>query len=228
MRVMAVIPSKPSSERIPNKSRSEINGQSLVDLAFNAASNAYSVTDAFICGVAGGGHPHIPWPEDSYDIAALAQHALKYTGIDYDYVVTLLPTCPCRTPGQIDDMIREVSTNKLAGGVSVCPTKPWLWTPEGKLPWTLYPPINPLGYRRSQDLPTMFQEINSCQIARADQTRIGKRWGYPLALQVLPPYAAIDIDTPTDLVYAREHLHNFIEMLRAEQFTYYHIGPDNL
>lgn len=214
MNILCVIPARSGSQRIPGKNLRKLAGNSLVRIAYDAAVSSgvfksiYVSTDDQLMA---DGCPWIERPieisQASSDISEASKHALitaeKINDCKYDYVVTLQPAIPLRTGALIKNLVENVIKNKCSGGVTGVETVPWLWSEQGgaaKNSWT------PEPYPRSQSFKGqhLWQEINAVQMASREVALQGKRWDLPLLIQLMPPFAIIDIDEPEDLESAQQ------------------------
>ena len=215
VKVLAVIPARMGSQRIPRKNALEIeHGLSLAQHAVDCAlwsgacdrivvstddPTALPIRDALVSlrpeALATG----------TADIASVVRHELacaEANGARYDYCVTLQPAVLARSPLIVSRLVRAVVNERAGGGLTMCPVHPWIWTAKDG---TLSAPWLPGPYPRSQDSGRMWQEINSVQVASAEAVRAGKRWSGPLAVIDLPGWASVlDVDTPEDLAAARD------------------------
>ena len=136
MNVLAVIPARGGSKGIPRKNLRRINGKSLVAYAAEAALSAKSVDKAVIStddheireeGLRFGLEaPFLRPAELATDEASSIdtwRHAWleseNFYGVQFDASVLLEPTSPNRTPSDIDEAIRLLSTNGVDSIVSV-------------------------------------------------------------------------------------------------------------
>lgn len=215
MRVLAVIPARMGSTRLPWKNRLEIEpGISLAQHAVDCARGSgvcsrivvstdapadLPIRDAIInrrpADLSGG----------SADIAAVVRHELVNAETAdgcFDYVVTLQPAVLARSPLIVRRLVEAVAEHRANGGLTMCPVHPWVWTERAfgvTAPWL------PGPYPRSQDCGAMWQEINAVQVSSARVVRDGGRWSEPLVILDLPIWAAaLDVDTPADMATARD------------------------
>lgn len=215
MNVLAVIPARMGSARMPWKNRLEIEvGTSLAQHAVDCARGSGACRHIVVSTDAPDDLPirnaHVAKrPADlstgTADIAAVVQDVLaqaERTMGRFDYVVTLQPAVLARSPLIVRRLVEAVAEAKASGGLTMCPVHPWIWNErDGKAcaPWL------PGPYPRSQDCGPMWQEINAVQVSSAESVRAGRRWDFPLAILDLPTWAAaLDVDTPADLAMARD------------------------
>ncbi len=215
MRVLAVIPARMGSQRLPRKNLMEIEpGISLVQHAIDCARFS-GVVDR-VCyssdeEIYGSGAQFVRRPDEisgpTADIAAAVKHATEDMERSYkekyDFVVTLQPAVLARSPLIVQRLVSRILTNDARGGLTMAVTHRWIWKVGGMFAendWHGGP------YPRSQDdkMPRRV-EINAVQVTHRDDVGAGRRWAPPLVIMDLPPWAAaLDIDTPEDMAMARD------------------------
>jgi CMP-N-acetylneuraminic acid synthetase len=215
MNVLAVIPARMGSARVPWKNRLEIEaGVSLAQHAVDCARGSGVCRHIVVSTDAPEDLPirnaqvsrrSIDLATGTADIAAVVQGVLtqaERTMGRFDYVVTLQPAVLARSPLIVRRLVEAVAAAGASGGLTMCPVHPWIWNErDGKAcaPWL------PGPYPRSQDCGPMWQEINAVQVSSAESVRVGRRWDFPLVILDLPTWAAaLDVDTPADLATARD------------------------
>jgi len=217
MRVLGVILARGGSTRFPDKNLATLGDKSLVEWAAVAAKDSKLLTDVVVstdsAEIAAKLEPYnIPWIKRPDEISgpdgriedaivhALAKMEAK-TG-QYDYVVALQAACPIRPPEAIDVMISMVSSKNLRGGVTVIKRTHWIWRSDQGRATTWW---DPKLYPRSQDITAdSLEEINSIMMVPRAEALKSLRGASPYLLLELPPWAAVDIDTPDDLLYAQQ------------------------
>jgi hypothetical protein len=217
MSILAVVPARMGSERMPRKNACEIEpGLSLVQHAIDCAMHSMCVDD--IC-VSTDAHDlpihsaHVAIrPRDLSGPTADIRHAVQHAALEmakterrtWDYVVTLQPAVLARSPLILRRLMDHIRAHKCRGGLTMAATHRWIWTlgTDAANDW------HPGPYPRSQDSAARAVEINAIQVATWDGAALRidpLRWDTPLAVAVLPPWcAALDIDTPADLAMARD------------------------
>lgn len=229
MRILCIIPARSSSVRIKHKSLSVIDGRTLVRLAFDCAAESGVCSDIAISSDQRFMADGLPWVErpvhlsgETADIASAIAHAItvreRDLKIQFDYVVTLQPTIPVRDARLLRKMVEDIELRKCKGALTGVPIVPWTWVARGdeaENSWT------PNPYPRSQSFVSecRWQEINAVQIADRDSALSGQRWGLPLLIQLLPPYAVLDIDDAHDLATARVALRPILSALAADKLA---------
>jgi N-acylneuraminate cytidylyltransferase len=127
--VIAIIPARAGSKRIPNKNIVEFMGKPMIAWTIRAAleSNIFSdvlvSTDceeiALLSRTFGASVPFLRDPKDADDFAPIGiatSNALlqmeNYKSVKYDTVIQLMPNCPCRTA---DDIIASYNSFLVSG-----------------------------------------------------------------------------------------------------------------
>jgi len=229
MNILCVIPARSGSERIVQKNLKKLAGKSLVQLAYEAAEESGVFTAIYISSdeeAMADGYPWIERPKSisgpTSDIALAAKHALHEAELrdecEYQYVVTLQPAVPLRTPRLIKDLVHNVIERNCSGGLTGVETVPWLWRERGGLAQNDW---SPGPYPRSQSFKGshFWQEINAVQMAPRCVVLAGRRWGLPLLIQLMPPFAIIDIDEPADLLAAESTFPLLLEALSTTEYN---------
>jgi CMP-N-acetylneuraminic acid synthetase len=220
-RLLAVIPARGGSKRLPRKNVLPLAGRPLICWSIDAAlaSGVFddvlvSTDDEEIATVARAAGALVPWlrpaelASDTATSAAVLQHALAwYEGArgPAEAVVLLQPTSPFRGAASIREAVAafQAQDEHEARGavVSVSPAAQhpaWCFQLEGGL-------MEPfLGWealqRRSQDLPPAYALNGSIYVIPAAMVRAGHApLGPGTRAFVMPePEAAVDIDTEAD------------------------------
>lgn len=134
--ILAIIPARGGSKRLPKKNVRNLSGQPLISWTIDAAKQSKYIdrlivsTDddeiAKISNEYGADVPFMRPQELSTDTAMsidVVNHALKYmfgNKEKFDYVMLLQPTSPLRTPQHIDEAIELLNLKSADGIVSVC------------------------------------------------------------------------------------------------------------
>jgi CMP-N-acetylneuraminic acid synthetase len=220
--VLATIPARAGSKRLPGKNLRPLGGQPLIAYAIRAALACgavdrvvVSTEDAAIAGVARDyGASVVARPAelatDEANLGPVCRHALaeieRIDGRRYEIHVLLQPTSPFRTARHI----REGLDRLLEGGVdSVQSVRPAMEHPL----WTLRledglvrPYLSGNGSpaaRRKQELPPAYYPNGALYIAfRRVLVERGEVLGERIAPLAMSTEASIDIDTPFDFLVA--------------------------
>ena len=228
-KILAVIPARAGSKRIKNKNLSVIGGKTLVDWAYEVAEDSEVFSDIVVSSddeKMASGHLWVRRPSsisgEKSDISQATAHAMgvmeNLNSCQYDYVVTLQPAVPLRSCKIIKRLINRVIQYDCGGGITGVGVVPWLWTEAkgaGRNSWF------PDAYPRSQEFDGIhhWQEINSIQVAKRGVVLQNKRWDLPLAVELMPSYAVLDIDEPEDLEMADRALPVLMDLLEKDRFS---------
>jgi CMP-N-acetylneuraminic acid synthetase len=213
MKIIAIIPCRMGSKRLPRKNALEIEpGVSLVQQAIDCAFAAGVFDRTFVLtddpGLRFRGADYLPeTPElagDGCDIATAVADTVERLERSLgrvDLVATLQPAVLARSGLIVRQLVEQVRDLGAGGGLTMARTLPWQWTArdgEAHNAWS------PGAYPRSQAAAHHLVEVNACQVARRDAVAAGRRWGLPLIVAELPEWAAaLDVDEPADLARAR-------------------------
>lgn len=221
MKIIAVIPARAGSKRVPGKNTKKLGPWPLLawSIRIALASKALervivSTEDASIADVArdhGADVPHLRSPHlatdkaRAEDVLIEALDWIKQDGASSDGVMLLQPTSPFRRK---DSIHKAIILFKEHGEsvVSVSPSKIhpfWCKTvsPEGELiPFTKDAP----DIRRTQDLPPVYQINGLIYLAKPETLIEGETLysKHTRALIVDNPLETVDIDTPLDWLIA--------------------------
>ncbi|WP_219017771.1 acylneuraminate cytidylyltransferase family protein [Shewanella algae] len=218
-KVIAIIPARGGSKRLPRKNILPLGGKPLIGWTIEAAQNSAYVDDIFIstddqeiADVARQFGINIPElrPEELSTDTATTQSVLFYTlekyGKDADIVVLLQPTSPFRSSDHIDQAIKSLIEKSAFSVVSVTPCEhPPQWAntlpDNGSMKDFLH-----FGWgKRSQDLSEAFRlngaiyVYDICRLLTIGEMAYREdTYAYKM-----PNEASIDIDNLTDFEYAK-------------------------
>jgi N-acylneuraminate cytidylyltransferase len=217
--VLALIPARGGSKRLPGKNMRSLGGKPLVEWSFAAARQARLVgrivlssddRELLDCALASPGIEAIERPaalaSDTASSVDVALHALHYeaaAGRHWDVLALLQPTSPLRPPGRIDEGLALLAGVGAAAvvGVTSAPAHPFHVYFEGP-GGVLWPAAGTVEQRaaRSQELPRAHVLTGSFYAIRTAVLRRERRFivegTMPLACNV--PGEAIDIDIAAD------------------------------
>jgi CMP-N,N'-diacetyllegionaminic acid synthase len=208
--VVAIIPARGGSKRIPRKNLLVVGGLPLVGHSIRHARDAsvdevyVSTEDPEIAQVAAAfGAEVIQRPAELAGDEATSESSLLHVldaradrGLaDPDLVVFLQPTSPIRRPGDID---RAVGTLTAAGAdslFSACENNRLIWAlNRGELRSVNY------DYRsrqREQDMAVQYRENGSIYVFRPEILRMHRnRLGGRIAVHEMDYWSSFQIDTP--------------------------------
>jgi N-acylneuraminate cytidylyltransferase len=219
--LLAVIPARGGSRRVPRKNIREMHGRPLLAYSVDAALRSglfarvvVSTDDAEIAAVAralGADVPFLRAPALADDVTPVSRATidvvdrLEATGDTYPVVCQLMPNCPLRTA---DDMVashRQFTDRPADAQISVARfgwQSAW-WAMIRESDGSLDPLFPEALRQRSQDLPELFCPTGAAWWARTDALRragtfhMAGRTGWEIDWT-----HAIDIDTEDDWLLA--------------------------
>lgn len=220
LRLLAIIPARGGSKRLPRKNVLPLLGRPLIDWSIRAALDSrlcvdvlVSTDDAEIAEVASRGGALVPWrrpAELSTDTAATAPvlaHALGWYEAErgtVDAVLLLQPTSPFRTVASILGALKAYAAQPGDAPQPIVSVSPSANHPA----WSFYlesGAMTPcLGWeplsRRSQDLPVAYSLNGAIYVIPADDIRRSLPLVRPgvLSYVMTDPLESLDIDTPED------------------------------
>lgn len=155
MSVVAVIPARGNSKRLPGKNIRELNGKPLIAYSCLIAQSCNTIdrvivvsdSDEILEEAGPYADEFIKLPDQFTTDSAPLTETLQYTleNINYtdEWLVLLQPTCPLRQPSLVDKWIREIEGKEVDGVVSVDIDNYKLGTRAGNLFAPTYQPMTP-------------------------------------------------------------------------------------
>ena len=215
-KVLAIIPARKGSKRLPKKNKLDLNGKPLVAWTIESAMKstyiddiAISTNDEDIVETAKSYNIDVPFlrPEElssdqssTMDVIIHTINFYKSMGKFYDVVILLQPTSPLRTSVDIDNSLKLLSKDVKAI-VSVCKLdhSP-LWSnvlPANKsLEFFLKEDVQGL---RSQDLPQYYRINGAIYLSKINYLKKNKSFfGNQSKAYIMSTNNSIDIDTKLD------------------------------
>ncbi|MHB1105149.1 MAG: acylneuraminate cytidylyltransferase family protein [Lutibacter sp.] len=215
MNIIAIIPARGGSKRLPNKNTILMGGIPLITHSINFAKEnqvdkiVVSTDDASIKEIA------LQYGAELLDRTAdlasdvsptidTLKHVMENVAGNYDYVVVLQPTNPLRPKNLLQEALKQMKEGNFDSLMTVTRNEQKL----GKIINDKFVPYNYAIGQRSQDLEPLYFENGLLYIAKTPLILEGKLVGENhLPFIVNHPYANVDIDTQEDLDYA-EYLFN--------------------
>ncbi len=222
MTVIAVIPARGGSVRVPGKNAQTIGGKSLVYWAAKAALETpfidhvllstddeamFDLVDGLGVEYLGKRQFHADH-ESPVSLASLGEVEVweRTTGLHADIVVQLMPTSPFRRPEDISCVLSPVLQGIAESALSVVPF-------IGANPWWSFKFIDEDRYdpffldafnMRSQDLPNIYGLSGAVWVSTFASLERSRSFSRPESRKVeIPWLSGFEIDTPHDLVLAR-------------------------
>ena len=222
MRVLALIPARGGSKRLPGKNLLPLGGKPLISWSIDVVRDLPCVVDVLvstddlaIAQVAVENGAMVPWlrpPElatDNANSVDVALHALNWYETEHgvvDGLMLLQPTSPLRTRATVEHGIALFQAVKGLGVVGVSPaaTHPmWAFKRVGSVlkPWVSQKALQ----TRSQDLPEAYA-VNGAFYLLSPKKLRKLRSFFPngfLPLIMGDEWESIDIDTEKDYLLAQ-------------------------
>ncbi|OKY24701.1 acylneuraminate cytidylyltransferase family protein [Thalassotalea sp. PP2-459] len=187
-KILAVIPARAGSKRLPGKNSKMLCGKPLVQWTIEAAQQALEISDIIvstdcenIADIAKQSGVSVPFlrPDSISGDEATAIDVVRHTanylteqGKSYDYVIWLQPTSPLRTVENIQHAIQVLKDKQASAVISVCEcdhSPMWSNTlaSDGNMQnfISTFVKKNP----RSQALPTYYRLNGAIYIAKIEQ-----------------------------------------------------------
>lgn len=226
MRILAIVPARGGSKRIPRKNIKLLGGQPLLSYTIRTAQQCslidrliVSTDDEEIAAVASryGATPPFLRPgalaEDTSTDQSVVVHVLQMlqaTGESFDTILWLRPTAPFRRVVDLENVLQRFSIGDVDLVRSVTPVAGdlhpyWMYRKEGETLVPLMDQIRPEDYPRSQLLPQRFFRLNGV-VDAFSPTHV---WTAPylytssrIGFVEVPAVRSLDIDEPHDFLYA--------------------------
>jgi N-acylneuraminate cytidylyltransferase len=212
--VLAIVPARGGSKRIPGKNLREVGGKPLLAWTIEEAQKSryidrliLSSEDDEITRIAQAWGCEVPFKrpielaQDETPGVDPVLHALAVLP-GYDYVVLLQPTSPLRRASDVDLCLEKCLTSKAAACVSVSEAEDspyWMYTisSEGNLSKLIETSDS---FTRKQDLPKVYKLNGAVYVAQCHWLSKKKSFLSDQTIaHVMPQERSIDIDTELDL-----------------------------
>lgn len=228
-RILALIPAKAASTRLPRKNMTVFEGETLVARAVRCAREAgvfddivVTTEDEEIAQEARRAGARVPFlrpeklavdPAGVADVTLYMLDELEQQGDAYETVVILLPTSPFRRAA---DCREALELYRRAGVSFLMSVTKYEHSPLAALVMTdgLLEPLHPdwilrLGAKADRPLPVTVRSngaVTICNVAKMREA--GTYYHYPLAAYEMPWERSVDIDTQADLALAQFLVHS--------------------
>lgn len=220
-KVLAIIPARGGSKRLPGKNILDLNGKPLIAWTIEAAKNAkyidkviVSTDDKKITEISEKYGAEVPFmrpnalSSDTASSIGVILHAINFfkeKEIKFDYIVLLQPTSPLRTEEDINGAF-DLLNDKTKAVVSVCETEHSpLWSNTLPADLSMKNFIRPaIKNVRSQDLPKYYRLNGAIYISEIVylMDNNGFIGGQTMAFIMLQEMS-VDIDDKRDLLLAQ-------------------------
>lgn len=227
--VIAVIPARGGSKRVPGKNERVLLGRRLIEYTIEAALTSgvfervvVSTDSESIADISRGAGADVPFireaslADDQAHVSAVTVDALERLareGSTYVHVAQLLPNCPLRTAEDLQQSYEHFVLSGADVQISVARygwQSPW-WAMRAGPRGELIPLFQSEATQRSQDLTELVCPTGAVWWARTDALlrertfHIHGRVGWEM-----PADRAVDIDTPDDLDLAEALLRHML------------------
>lgn len=221
-RVLAIIPARAGSKRLPNKNSLNLNGQPLISWTIQEAKKSNHITDIVvstdcskIAKIAELEQAEVPFlrPAElatdttrNKDVTKHLLEQLLLNGRKYDYFILLQPTSPLRSVEDIDNAFEKINKLNADAIISVCHSEHSpLWTTEldekGDLSEFF---SHGAANKRSQQLPSYYRLNGAIYLISVE--RFLKEGSYfftdNIFSTIMPSLRSVDIDNEFDFKLA--------------------------
>lgn len=217
--VLAIIPARGGSKRLPGKNIKQLGGKPLISYAITAAlESAYVDTvmvttdDAAIAAVAKACGAEVPFmrpaelASDTAPTLPVMQHAVHFyeaQGKHFDVIVLIQPTVPGVLSQDVDAAITKLFATGANSCVTICEIidRPeWMYRINGER----MTPYVETAATRSQDMPELYRLNGAVYVTqRGVLMEKGKIYdNNDCTYVVMPRERSTDIDTELDFVIA--------------------------
>jgi len=218
-RLLAIVPARGGSKRLPGKNLASLGGRPLIDYtalpalacarfcAVVISTDDEAIADrARALGLLYLGPRPAALARDETPIVDTLRHALgefETAQGRVDAVVLLQPTSPFRTAAMMAAAAERFERSRADTLTAVHAARDhpyWLWRIEGE---TLAPHVSmqAIGTERA-NLPPLVAETGTIYIVRRDLLAAGRLYGERVVAFPVDDVAAVDIDTADDLAWA--------------------------
>lgn len=218
-KVLAIIPARGGSKRVPGKNKKELGGKALVRYVIEAALNATLIQDIAVSTddddilAISRDYPSVfsikrpsEYATDLSPAIEYVLHALDYLSKDYDAIVILQPTSPFTTFEDIDNTIQLLWATGADSAVSVMkldhaihPVKLKILRGGKLLPYW----EEEKGRMAAHELPELYVRNCSIYVSDIKSIKAGKIIGDDCAAYVMPRERSLDINDPIDFEFAQ-------------------------
>lgn len=216
-KILAIIPAREGSKRLPNKNILNLAGKPLIAWSIEAAKASkyidtviVSTDSEKIATISKSYHAEVPFlrpgelATDEASSIDVILHAIQTLKEPFDYILLLQPTSPLRTTQDIDAACELMNENTQAV-VSVCETEHSpLWSNILPDNLSMKDFIRPeIKNKRSQDLPKYYRLNGAIYIAEINYLSENKGFfGTGTKAYIMPAERSTDIDTELDFKYS--------------------------
>jgi len=217
--LVAIIPARSGSKRLPNKNILPLNGRPMVEWTIMAAKNSRYIDDVIVTTdsdkigevALDNGVKYLKRPshlaKDKSASAEVVLHALCTNNINTGFFIFLQPTSPLRTSQHIDEACKVLISKNADAVVSVCKmSHPPQWAntipSDGCMSNFIRPDYVGL---RSQDLPQHYRLSGAIYLSKIEQFKNEGTFILPTNTYsyIMPSKVSVDIDDEMDFKFAK-------------------------
>lgn len=228
-KILAVIPARGGSKRLPRKNVRHLSGKPLIAWTIEAANQCHyidrtivSTEDEEIAAISRRFGADVPFARPLHlasddvttiDVILNVVATLSSSNEKYDYVVVLQPTSPLRTSKHLTEAIELMLEKNARSIVSVSPAEHhplWCNTLPDDLSMTAFVRAE-VRNKRSQDLPIYYRlngAIYICAVELLEHERTLLPSVDSIAYR-MSPEVSLDIDSKDDFMHARCIMENW-------------------
>lgn len=216
--ILAIIPARGGSKRLPRKNILDLNGKPLITYTIEAALKSKYITKAIVTSdddeilniAKKYGSEILIRPKELASDTASSYDTIEHTILNqkenYDYIILLQPTSPLRTSNHIDEAIELLLEKKADAVISVCEVDhpvQWNMTIKDDLDMTQF--VKNIDTKRSQDLEKHYRLNGAIYIAKKDKLLEKKSFflNTNIYSYVMDKRSSIDIDDEFDFIIAK-------------------------
>lgn len=220
-RILAIIPARGGSKRLPRKNILNLNGKPLLAYTIEASLQSKYITktivtsdDSEILDISKKyGSDTIKRPDYLASDTATSFDAIEHTIINqkenYDYIILLQPTSPLRTTKHIDEAIELLYGKKADAVVSTCEVDhPVQWNMKIKEDLDISEFVKNIDTNRSQDQTKHYRLNGAIYIARTEKLLEEKTFflNQNIYSYIMNKEDSIDIDDNLDFIISQSIL----------------------
>ena len=221
--VLAIIPARAGSKRLPGKNMMNLCGKPLIQWTIEAARGSEYIDEILIStdseniielaknlGVNAPFKRPSELAQDKSSTLEAVRHAVDFQqevkGLTYDYVLLLQPTSPLRTTEDIDEALRLLERKNADAVISVCAAEHsplWSNTLDDTLSMDNFV-SNEIKSRRSQELPTYYRLNGAIYICKLERLITENSFFIKnnIYAHIMKQENSVDIDTLIDFKLA--------------------------
>lgn len=207
MRIVAFVPIKMNSQRVPHKNILPLGNHVLAWYVFNALSGVKGIDKIYVYCSDESIKDYIPknisfLKRDPYldgnEVKGFEIYNRFINDVDADVYVLSHATSPFIETSSIQSALNHIISGENDSAFSAKKIQTFLWDKTGPLNY------NPNDVPRTQDLSPIYAEVGAFYMFRKEVfTDMHRRIGNSPYIQVLNDIEGVDIDEPADFEFAK-------------------------